>query len=511
MLRSGIAIIAAGLMSSCGLPPLDNRSESQATMTQEGLDTRLGQSLAPLAAQHPGLSGVLPLTDSLDAFAARILLIAAAERSVDVQYYIWRDDITGNLLLRALHDAAQRKVRVRLLLDDNGTNGLDSKLALLNAEPNVEVRLFNPFPFRVFKPLGFLTDFRRLNRRMHNKSLTVDGQATIVGGRNIGDEYFGATQAVAFADLDVLVTGPAVNAVSLDFDRYWNSPSAYPLEQLISPPGSRKTQALLQDEANAALVPKAHAYVQAITQSRFIENLHDGQLAFLWAPVRLVSDDPAKALGQASPDKLLMARLADVLGTPNHSVDLISPYFVPTSQGVEAFGKLAEQGVHLRVLTNAMEATDVLAVHAGYAKYRVPLLEQGVELYELRRNSDSERPREKAGPFGSSGSSLHAKTFAVDGERVFVGSFNFDPRSAQLNTELGFVIESAALAQAMSQAFDHSVPHYAYQLELDDKHEIAWLEQGPDGVIRHTSEPSTSFWKRTYLRLLSILPIEPLL
>lgn len=184
---------------------------------------------------------------------------------------------------------------------------------------------------------------------------------------------------------------------------------------------------------------------------------------------------------------------------------------MPTSHGVEAFGKLAEQGVHLRVLTNAMEATDVLAVHAGYAKYRVPLLEQGVELYELRRNSDSERPREKAGPFGSSGSSLHAKTFAVDGERVFVGSFNFDPRSAQLNTELGFVIESAALAQAMSQAFHHSVPHYAYQLELDDKHEIAWLEQGPDGVIRHTSEPSTSFWKRTYLRLLSILPIEPLL
>ncbi|WP_240733299.1 phospholipase D-like domain-containing protein [Kerstersia gyiorum] len=240
MLRSGIAIIAAGLVSSCGLPPLDNRSESQATMTQEGLDTRLGQSLAPLAAQHPGLSGVLPLTDSLDAFAARILLIAAAERSVDVQYYIWRDDITGNLLLRALHDAAQRKVRVRLLLDDNGTNGLDSKLALLNAEPNVEVRLFNPFPFRVFKPLGFLTDFRRLNRRMHNKSLTVDGQATIVGGRNIGDEYFGATQAVAFADLDVLVTGPAVNAVSLDFDRYWNSPSAYPLEQLISPPAAAK-------------------------------------------------------------------------------------------------------------------------------------------------------------------------------------------------------------------------------------------------------------------------------
>lgn len=511
MLRSGIAILTAGLISSCGLPAPDSRSASLATMTQDGLDTRLGRSLAPLAAQHPGLSGVLPLSDSLDAFAARILLIAAAERSVDVQYYIWRDDITGNLLLRSLHEASRRNVRVRLLLDDNGTNGLDGKLALLNAEPNVEVRLFNPFPSRLFKPLGFLTDFRRLNRRMHNKPLTVDGQATIVGGRNIGDEYFGATPDVAFADLDVLVIGPVVDQVSQDFDRYWHSPSAYPLEQLVSSPGKRRAQTLLQEEADAALVPKAHAYVQAIAQSNFIENLYAGRLAFHWSKVRLVSDDPAKALGQAPPDALLTARLADILGTPRRSVDLISPYFVPTTQGVQALSELAAQGVRLRILTNAMEATDVLAVHAGYAKYRVPLLEQDVELYELRRNSDTERPKEKAGPFGSSGSSLHAKTFAIDGERVFVGSFNFDPRSAQLNTELGFVIESAPLAQAMSQAFDQGIPRYAYQLELDDKHELVWLKQDPDGEVRLTREPDSSFWKRLYLRFLSILPIEPLL
>ncbi|MGO3742251.1 phospholipase D family protein [Kerstersia sp.] len=511
MLRSGIAMLTTGFVCACSLPPPDHRSESRAIMTQAGQDTQLGQNLAPLTEQHPGLSGVLPLTDSLDAFAARILLIATAEHSVDVQYYIWRDDITGNLLLHSLHEAAQRNVRVRLLLDDNGTNGLDGKLALLNAEPNVEVRLFNPFPFRTLKPLGFITDFSRLNRRMHNKSLTVDGQATIVGGRNIGDEYFGATQDVAFADLDVLVTGPAVDHVSLDFDRYWHSLSAYPLEQLVATPGQRRARNLLQDEADAALVPRAHAYVQAIAQSSFIENLHARRLAFHWAPVRLVSDDPAKALGQAQTDALLMTRLADILGTPKHSVDLISPYFVPTDQGVEALAQLAAQGVRLRVLTNAMEATDVLAVHAGYAKYRVPLLEQGIELYELRRHAGSERPKEKAGPFGSSGSSLHAKTFAVDGERLFVGSFNFDPRSAQLNTELGLVIESAPLAQAMSQAFDHGIPRYAYQLELDEQHEIVWLAQGPDGIIRLTQEPSSSFWKRLYLRFLSILPIEPLL
>lgn len=453
----------------------------------------------------------MALPNSLDAFAARMLSIAAAERSIDIQYYIWRDDITGNLLLRALHDAAQRNVRVRLLIDDNGTSGLDGKLALLNAEPNVEVRLFNPFPFRVFKQLGFLTDFRRLNRRMHNKSFTVDGQVTIVGGRNIGDEYFGATRGVAFTDLDVLVAGPVVGDVSQDFDRYWNSESAYPLEQLVSPPRKRKAQALLQEELDAALVPKAHIYVEAVAQSTFIESLVSGQLEYQWVPVRMVSDDPAKVLGRAQPETMLMARLMDILDGPEQSVDLISPYFVPTQQGVEAFAAWAEQGVQVRILTNAMEATDVIAVHAGYSKYRRPLLKHGIALYEMRREADLDAPKERAGPFGSSGSSLHAKTFSVDGERAFVGSFNFDPRSARLNTELGFVIESQAMAQAISNAFEHAIPYAAYRLELDEEGDIVWLDQRTNGSRTLTTEPSSSLWKRLYIGFLSLLPIEPLL
>ena len=258
-------------------------------------------------------------------------------------------------------------------------------------------------------------------------------------------------------------------------------------------------------------MPQAHAYVEAAKRSAFIEDLVAGTLAFHWGPVRMVSDDPGKVLGQAQPDTLLAARLMDILGKPERSVDLVSPYFIPTQQGVEAFASLARQGVRLRVLTNALEATDVTAVHAGYAKYRRPLLKLGVTLFEMRRGADPGRPREKAGPFGSSGSSLHAKTFAVDGKRVFVGSFNFDPRSALLNTELGFVIDSETMAQAMSAAFDHEIPDLAYRLELDDRDRIVWLERGPGGTKTWTTEPAAPLWKRLYVDFLSLLPIEPLL
>ncbi|MGB6243295.1 MAG: phospholipase D family protein [Castellaniella sp.] len=504
-------MVVAICLSACSLPSQEGRQSSQAITPQQSADTALGRSLAPLLTEHSGLSGVVLLSDPLGAFAARMRLISEAQRTIDIQYYIWRDDITGNLMLQALHEAAQRGVRVRLLVDDNGTSGLDDKLALLNAEPNAQVRLFNPFPFRMFKQLAFLTDFSRLNRRMHNKSLTVDGQVTIVGGRNIGDEYFGATQGVAFADLDVMVAGHVVEDVSHDFDRYWGSESAYPLERLVSMPSERESRLLRQEEAGMALSPEAGAYVAAVRQSAFIQKLLARELAFDWVSVRMVSDDPGKALGRAPQQATLMARLIDILGKPAHSVDLVSPYFVPTQQGVEAFSTLEKQGVRIRILTNSLEATDVTAVFAGYAKYRRPLLEQGITLFEMRREAGTESPKEKAGPFGSSGASLHAKTFAVDGKRVFVGSFNFDPRSALLNTELGFVIDSEAMARLMAKLFDDLIPNGAYQLGLDGRGEIVWRERTPQGTETLNSEPKASFWRLLLVKGLSWLPIESLL
>ncbi len=510
MLRHGILIIAVGLLTACSPLPGRKRRVTRHHGARKRADPA-GAKPGAATERPSGRLGVVPLHDPLDAFAARMHLISTAQRSLDLQYYIWRDDITGNLLLQALHEAAQRNVRVRLLIDDNGTSGLDAKLALLNAEPNAEVRLFNPFPFRTFKPLGFLLDFKRLNRRMHNKSLTADGQVTIVGGRNIGDEYFGATPDIAFTDLDVLVAGRVVGDVSQDFDRYWNSEPADPLEHRVTMPSQRTARSLQRAEARAARTPQAHLYDEAARKSTFIEHLLVRTLDFHWVPVRMVSDSPDKVLGRVPPGDTLAARLKSLLEKPRQSVDLISPYFIPTQQGAEAFASLAQQGVRLCVLTNALAATDVTAVHAGYAQYRQPLLEHGVTLFEMRREATPGRPKEKAGPFGSSGSSLHAKTFAVDGKRVFVGSFNFDPRSALLNTELGFVIESEAMAQAMSDAFDRKIPEEAYRLELDDKGDLVWLEQHAGQTQVWTTEPDSTFWKRLYVGALSLLPIEPLL
>src|SRR5690554_6888172 len=270
-----MALLGSLLLSGCSLPQ-QNIVPSRALPPEHAQATRLGQALAPAIAAHPGESGIYALPDPHDAFAARVLLARAAERTLDVQYYIWHGDMTGTLLLEELHAAADRGVRVRLLLDDNGTVGLDTELAALAQHPQIEVRLFNPFRVRKPKWIGFLTDFSRLNRRMHNKSFTADNSATIIGGRNIGDEYFGATSGVLFTDLDVLAVGPVVDAVSTDFDRYWASGSAYPVEQILP---EVTPDHLTQLAERAALIErnsKAASYVSAVARSSFIRQLLDG-------------------------------------------------------------------------------------------------------------------------------------------------------------------------------------------------------------------------------------------
>ena len=503
------------LLAGCALPSMPERPTSQALEPAQTASTRLGQAVTSQLPLHPDQSGIHPLSDPLEAFAARMLLAHAAERSLDVQYYIWRGDQTGTLLLQALVTAADRGVRVRLLLDDGGTAGLDRELAALALHPRIEVRLFNPFVLRWPKPLGYVTDFSRANRRMHNKSFTADNQASIVGGRNVGDEYFGATDGVLFSDVDVLAIGPIVPEVSHDFDRYWASPSAWPA-QAILPAATEADRAQL--DANATRIAASDAakvYTQAVRQTPFITDLLAQKLALEWSRVQMVSDDPAKGLGQAPRSGLLVDQLHRVLGTPKRSVSLVSPYFVPTAGGTEALARLSKSGVAVRVMTNAYEATDVPLVHAGYAQYRKPLLQSGVALYEMQRMA----PPGKAGkerqarlnPLGSSGSSLHAKTFAIDGERAFVGSFNFDPRSALLNTELGFVIDSPVLARQIDQAFDTEVPQRSYTLGLSGSGDIEWRSMGSTPPTVEAVEPGSSWWSRWGLTLMSWLPIEWLL
>ncbi len=509
LLLCGLAAVSTLLICCNALPDLEGRSVTTA-MAHTG-DTRLGQAIAPLARDHPDKSGVFALADGRDAFAARALLARSADRSIDVQYYIWRHDMSGTLLFEELHDAADRGVRVRLLLDDNNTTGLDPVLSMLDAHPNIEVRLFNPFMHRRFRALGFLTDFARLNRRMHNKSFTVDNQVTIVGGRNVGDEYFDAGQGLLFVDLDAMAIGPVVNDVSQDFDRYWASGSSYPVE-LILPRVDPQTIAALSSEA--LLVerdPAAAEYTEAIARLPFVRDLQASRLPLEWATTHMVSDDPAKGLGRAADDLQVAQRLREIRGASTHKLQLISPYFVPTAAGVEALVDLARSNVDVTILTNSLEATDVAAVHSGYAKRRRRLLENGIVLYEMKRSLSPPLAFADRGLPGSSASSLHAKTFSVDRSRIFIGSFNFDPRSTHLNTENGFVIESPAMSQVLAEAFVSSIPSRAYQVRLSDAGSLQWVEQRNGETVVHDKEPGAGFWRRAGVFILSLLPIEWLL
>ncbi|MCA0175264.1 MAG: phospholipase D family protein [Proteobacteria bacterium] len=496
----GLLLVTA-LLSRRALPPRGPVAQSEA---RTGLaDTTLARSLAAEIAAHPGLSGIHPLADGHDAFAARAALADAAERRIDAQYYIWHNDTAGRLLLQHLRRAADRGVHVRLLLDDNNTAGLDPLLRGLDAHPQIEVRLFNPLMHRRLRVLNYLSDFNRAHRRMHNKSFTVDGQVTVVGGRNVGDEYFGAGAGVMFADLDVSAIGPVVAAVEADFERYWTSPSAYPLTAIVTDPEQVDVGTVPADDA------ATQRYRVTIANSSLVRHLHAGSLPLVWAPTRLVSDDPAKVLGQVADDDTLMAPLFQAMESARHELTIISPYFVPTQVGTDALTQLAASGVKVEVLTNALSATDVAAVHTGYARYREALLRGGVKLYELKRSATVVASGH-GGVTGSSGASLHAKTFTVDGHQIFVGSFNMDPRSARLNTEMGLLIDSAELADQLQSGLAAMAGTAAYAVTLEQGH-LRWTTQEGGQTVTEDSEPQTSWWRHLSVQVMSWLPIEWLL
>ena len=479
-------------------------------------DLTLSQAMHAAAAASADTSGIYPLPIAQEAFAARCLLARAAERSLDVQYYIWHGDTTGYLLLQDLWSAAERGVRVRLLLDDNGVTGLDPTIAALDSHHNIEIRLFNPFPNRRFKSLGYLSDFRRLNRRMHNKSFTADSEATIVGGRNVGDEYFGAGQRMLFSDLDVLAVGPVAREVAQAFEQYWNDASAHRADSVVGKPPSDAVATLLTRFSAVRASPEAVEYLEALRATRLVDALLSHQLRLEWVQVRLMCDPPEKTRGKAPDAELVFAKTYEALGHAEREIDLVSPYFVPGRKGTKALARFAEGGIDLRILTNSLSATDVGLVHAGYAKRRRPLLRSRARIYELKAHfGETAQPNpgaEGGRRMGSSSASLHAKTFSVDRSRVFVGSLNLDPRSVRLNTEMGLVIESPSLARAIATEVDRAAERSAYEVVLDGSgRRLEWVEQTAHGQIRYRSEPKSSFARRMAIGVLAWLPIEGLL
>lgn len=503
-----LLVLGTGRMRLGDLPPLEGRDANFAILDTE--ETRLGRALAPAVRSHPGLSGIHPLFDARAAFAARVLLARSADRTLDLQYYIWRNDLSGTLLFEGLRAAADRGVRVRLLLDDHPVTDLDETLRMLDAHPNIEVRLFNPYVIRKPRFLNALSSASRLNRRIHNKSFTADSQVTIVGGRNIGDEYFGATDGVLFSDLDVAAVGAVVPEVSRDSDRYWNCGAAFPIRSLAPPRSPVRLNELRMRARRIFKSDEASEFREALRETAFVRDLLNGTVINDWAPTRLVSDDPNKVFGRAPRKAHLGPQLEKIIGAPEKELALVSAYFVPGKDGTEAFTEMVARGIDVKVLTNSLEATDVAIVQSGYAKRRKALLRGGVRLYELLRSGGDERTG--AGGSGSSRSSLHAKTFAVDRTRLFVGSFNFDPRSNHLNTELGFVIDSPLLASEMSERFEERIPKSSYEVVLNERGKLEWIEYVTDEeTIRHTTEPGARWWERAAVKVLARLPIEWLL
>tara|TARA_R110002124_G_scaffold51746_1_gene149369 strand:- start:2557 stop:4113 length:1557 start_codon:yes stop_codon:yes gene_type:complete len=509
--RACVIVVTSALLSGCvffPLPDLDDRAPSQAFPTSS--ETDLGRLSVSLAIHGDDKTGILPLRDGSDAIDARLYLASKAQHSIDAQYYIWHDDTSGHLLLKSLYDASRRGVRVRLLLDDNGIFGLDPVLAALNTLPNFEVRIFNPSRIRSPKIAGYIIDLPRMNRRMHNKSFIVDGTAAIIGGRNVGDEYFQVgDDADFFQDLDVLAIGKVVPDTSRQFDLYWNSQSAYTIGLLVETP-DRALSDFFADAKEAKATPDGQDLTKKVVTEKNI--LTDAATRFEWVRVTLVNDDPVKALGEARDDQLMVHRLGPVFGDIDTNFDIVTAYFVPGNDGVRYFGNLARRGVKVRVLTNALKTTDVALVHAGYAKYRRDLLKAGVTLYEFKAVEGASSRAKGMSLMGSSGTSLHAKTFSIDKTRMFIGSFNFDPRSAYLNCEMGFLIESPRMAKMVSDNFDTTIPLSSYQPVLTREGDLVWREAHPDkSVTTFEEEPDSTAFERALITFFGWLPVEWLL
>lgn len=478
---------------------------------------------APLA-QHAGRvldpsqpSSFRLLESGRAALAARLALAHRATRSLDLQYYLFHADISGRVLVDALLKAADRGVRVRVLLDDVDTAATEEAIVALDAHRNVQIRLYNPFRVRgnspVARAMEFLGDKERLNRRMHNKLFLADNHFGITGGRNIGDEYFQVEHDVAFRDLDLLAAGRTVGEMSAAFDAYWNSEHSVPA-RAIPYEGRRKK---LLEERRQVLEAHRDQVLAHMAPFLDLDTLSGGPVPGLgpWTPGRaeLILDDPDKTAGNAGPGEAPIARLMRMGQEARAEVLIASPYFVPREKGTAFLAGLAGRGVRVRILTNSLVANDVGIVHAGYARYRPPLLAAGVEIHELKPARQAPGVRVMT-TRGSSRASLHSKAMVVDREQVYVGSMNLDPRSAWLNTEGGLLIRSPELAAQVARFIEADMsPERSYAVRVDPASDpadgrLVWIEEQGGKELRYTEEPRSGFLRRWLIRLIGLLPIE---
>ena len=524
----GAVLACALLAAACATrPPASaySRTTTHALPTSTSTSTPLGEALAGPVRAHPGESGFRLLPTGTDALQMRVALARAATKTLDMQYYIANEDTTGKLLLGAALYAADRGVRVRMLVDDLNFHDIDRLMAALDTHPNIEIRVFNPYgsahETMFARTENLFTDIDSFTRRMHNKAMIVDNQLAIVGGRNLGDEYFSASPTLQFKDLDVLAAGPIVAPISQSFDEYWASDNAYPLKVLNHQHFDPHELDAARDDLRRHWHENADPYdAKPLNATPLAAQIAADQLGLVWGRARFVVDSPRKidaptdgAIGEA------MQELVDQMKRAQHSVLAFSPYFVPHDAGVKVLASLTARGVRVAILTNSLAATDAVAVQAGYSPYRVPLLENGVELYEFKPQQDAPR----LGLVGSrSRASLHAKAYIIDQRTLVIGSLNLDPRSAHLNTELALVIDSPTLAEEVTRLFDAATaPGVSYRVTLATPAEQLQLRNSAaphsrlvwtadeDGMMRtYNLDPHAGFYRNVLTGLFLLLPLD---
>jgi len=494
-----LALLAAG----CAGVPFDYPT-TESSYIADTASTTLGREVAEWSADHPGASGFYSLEDARSALAARIYLIDAAESSLDLQYFILKGDATGQLVAAKLLAAADRGVRVRFLIDDAMTSGLDDGLIALNSHPSIEVRIFNPLTRQSFKAWSWVADFKRANRRMHNKSLTADSQLTIVGGRNLADEYFNLRDDSLFFDMDLIAAGPVALEVSEVFDMFWNSDKAVPVEAFDK--GKNKFN-LEQFREFLDASADAQAAYEAALKSQLVLDLLDDRVEFVVAPYQVLTDRPDKIDNPIAEEyQIVVNELSRAADIATSEMIIVSPYFIPREAGMNMLRDLVARGVRVIIVTNSLSANNHVPVHSAYSKYRKPLLAAGVEIYEFRVDAAANETDIAEAGGEQPPATLHAKVLVVDQKWLFVGSLNLDPRSIDINTEMGLVLESPVLATELRDYVMEDLPVYAYRLRLNDKGDLEWIGFGPDGEEVFSKEPNTSFGRRFGAGFYKIVP-----
>lgn len=550
----GISTCLLLSITACStLPPQQSvGSESSVVPAISHHSSTLKRQLAPLRQQYPHLTGYHLLINPEEALSARLSLIERAEHSIDVQYYIWENDEIGSLLFDALLKAGDRGVKVRLLIDDNNAKNIEEVLLVLSSHQNIEVKLFNPYRFRKYRAVDMVLDTKRINRRMHNKSLIVDGELSIIGGRNIANQYFNLGQKFQFADIDVLLAGVANDEVQQAFNEYWSHDYAYDVHQIVKTKHHDIDNENYRLKLNTYFTHLKHSqdekYLKIQQNKRIFSEWQKNQFTLQWVDAKVFVDSPEKVRKAVDKTQYVLPQIMKNIPQPTQQLDIISAYFIPQQQGLNYLQQLEYSGVDVRIITNSLHSTDVKGVHAYYSPYRKPLLESGVQLYEFlpiiniddfiqqhiqyskslpnyeqKSSSLNKKTKKNKQPkisleqqpyrsflSGSSNASLHAKALIVDKQFVFVGSMNIDPRSFYYNTEIGVLLNSPHLANHLHQNINDTVNQYTWHLMLNAQQQLRWVRPATANTpaVEYQQDPYSSRWHRFLNGLLRTLPLE---